>query len=275
VIRSLLVQHSAIEILLTLPSVLIWYLGLLLFPWLAGPAHDARFVTNPTLTNFYAPTAALAALVILAYLLLRRSTHARLYLFCAIWWLIATAPAPLPGIRIGVDLIYDRYQYLPSFAFCLLLADLAIRFARDSKARRNAMTLSIAVLAAIYVVALWQVEPVWHDNVAMFSRCVAAVPESAHYHEVLGGVLAESGDVKAGTRELAYASKLSPNDYTMHYELAALYMRSNRGDDAKKELAEFYRTVFAQKSVAQTITLPTIVFGPKPSHSAPTPPGKK
>jgi protein O-mannosyl-transferase len=271
VIRSLVVPHSVIEILLTLPSVLIWYLGLLLFPWLAGPAHDAHFVAAPTLTNFYMPAAALAALVIIAYLLLRRSPHARLYLFCAIWWLITTAPAPLPGIRIGVDLIYDRYQYLPSFAFCLLLADLAVRFARESKRRRNAMTAAIAALAAIYMVALWQVEPVWHDNVAMFSRCVAEVPGSAHYHQVLGGVLAESGNLETGTRELAYASKLSPDDYTMHYQLAALYMRSNRCDDAKKELAAFYRTVFAQKSAPQTITLPPIIFAPNPSTSTPTP----
>jgi hypothetical protein len=273
VIRSLYVSHSALEVLLTLPSVLLWYLGLLLFPWLPSPAHDAQFVAAPTMANFYAPAIALAALVVISYLLFRRSSAAKLYLFCALWWLITTAPGPLPGIRIGVDLIYDRYQYLPSFAFCLLLADLAVRFARQSRTRRNATTVAVSALAGVYMIALWHAEPFWRDNLAMFSRCVAEVPESARYHMGLGSVLVENGDLDRGTRELAYASKLAPEDYTMHYELATLYMRVNRGDDARKELTEFYRTAFAQKSTARNITLAPIVLGPELSAPPPAPQG--
>src|SRR5579863_1475503 len=125
VIRSLIVQHSPKEILFTIPTVAFWYLRLLLFPWLAGPAHDAHFVTVPTLTNFYGPLTAVVMAALAGYLAFRKSQRATLYLFCAIWWVITTTPGPLPGIRIGVDLIYDRYQYLPSFAFCFLLADVA------------------------------------------------------------------------------------------------------------------------------------------------------
>jgi len=103
----------------------------------------------------------------------------------------------------------------------------------------------------------------------MFSRAVSEVPDSAHYHQVLGSVLIQDNKLDDGASELIYASKLAPDDYTIHYQLAAAYMQMNRGEDAGKELAEFYRTVFAQKSASQNITLPPIVFGPKPSDSAP------
>jgi hypothetical protein len=40
-------------------------------------------------------------------------------------------------MRLGQDmnLIQDRYQYLPSFAFCVMLADLAVQFAQASAVR--------------------------------------------------------------------------------------------------------------------------------------------
>lgn len=273
VIRSLVVQHSPTEILLTIPGVAVWYLSLLLFPWLAGPAHEAHFVTAPSMATFYGPLAAVVLAALAGYFAFRNSSRARLYSFCAIWWVLTTVPGPLPGIRIGVDLIYDRYQYLPSFAFCLLLANMAVGFARDSVPRTRFVTAATALVVIGYAVALWHVQPVWHDDVAMFSRAVSEVPDSAHYHQVLGTVLIQDDRLDDGALELAYASRLAPEDYTIHYQLAAAYMRLHRGDDASKELAEFYRTVFAMKSASRNITLPPIVFGPKASDPAPAPQG--
>ena len=271
VIQSVPFHSSAAEILATLPLVLLWYLGLLLFPWLAGPAHDAYFVDRPTLINFYAPCAILLLLTVVGYFLYRNSPRARLYLFCAVWWLVATAPAPLPAIKMGADLIYDRFQYLPSFAFCLLLADMAVQCGRNSAALRRAITVTVTALVVVYAVALWRAEAVWYDDVTMFSRCVQNFPDFGYYHEVLGDRLVRQGDLKSGERELVRASTLEPINYEIHFKLASLYVRMKRDQDAHKELEATFLTAFAQgRRWPRTIASPQIVVAEPEASAAPT-----
>jgi hypothetical protein len=271
VIQSVPIHSSVAEILATLPSVLLWYVGLLLLPWLAGPAHEAYFVNRPTLINFYAPCAILLLLTAGGYFLFRSSPRARLYLFCAIWWLVATAPAALPAIRLGADLIYDRFQYLPSFAFCLLLADMAVQLGRNSAALRRAITVTVTALVVVYAVALWRAEAVWYDDVTLFSRCVQNFPDLAHYHEVLGNALVLHGDLKGGERELVHASTLDPINYEIHFKLASLYVRMKRDQDAHKELEATFRTAFARKApTPQTISSPQIAVTAPEASVAPT-----
>jgi hypothetical protein len=271
VIQSAAIHNSVAEILATVPSVLLWYLGLLLLPWLAGPAHEAQFVNRPTFINFYAPSAILLLLATGGYFQFRNSPRARLYLFCAIWWLVGTAPAPLPAIRLGGELIHDRFQYLPSFAFCLLLADIAVQYGRNSSALRRAITVAVTALAAIYAVALWRAEAVWHDGVTMFTSCVQNFPDSAHYHEVLGDMLVQQGDLNGGERELVRASNLEPINYQIHFELASLYVRMKRDQDAHRELEALFRTAFARKApTPETIASPQIAVTTPQASAAPT-----
>ena len=271
VIQSVPIHSSVAEILATVPSVLLWYLGLLLLPWLAGPAHEAHFVNTPTFINFYAPSAILLLLAAGGYLLFRSSPRARLYLFCAIWWLVGTAPAPLPAIRLGGELIHDRFQYLPSFAFCLLIADMAVQCGRNSAALRRAISVTVAALVVIYTIALWRAEAVWHDDITMFSRCAQNFPDLAHYHEVLGDMLVQQGDLKSGERELVRASTLEPINYQIHFKLASLYVRMKRDQDAHKELEALFETAFARKApTPQTIASPQIAVTAPEASVAPT-----
>jgi hypothetical protein len=278
VIQSVPIHSSVAEILATVPSVLLWYLGLLVLPWLAGPAHEAHFVNRPTFINFYAPSAILVLLAAGGYFQFRNSPRAKLYLFCAIWWLVNTAPAPLPAIRLGGELIHDRFQYLPSFAFCLLLADMAVQCGRNSAALRRAITVTVTALVVVYAVALWRAEAVWYDDVTMFSRCVQNFPDLPHYHEVLGDMLVQKGDLKSGERELVRASNLEPINYEIHFKLASLYVRMNRDQDAHKELEALFRTAFAQSRrladrptpAPRTIASPQIAVTAPEASAAPT-----
>ncbi len=65
-----------------------------------------------------------------------------LYLFCVTWMAIAIAPMMnLRGIFQG-SLVQDRYRYLPSVAWCVMIADCAVRAARiGATARRGALIL--------------------------------------------------------------------------------------------------------------------------------------
>ncbi len=254
--RWTIVHHAVGQILLTIPSVLLWYLKLLLLPWTPGPAHPATFVSAPTLANFYAPLAFLLLLAVGGWIAFRNSPRARLYLFCSVWWLVALATAPLPAVKLSTSLVHDRYDYLASFAFCLLLADLVVRFARESASRRRVATVAVAALAALYAVMLWRVEPVWHDNISLFSRCVANFPDSAKYRMSLAGALMDRGNFKEAARQAAYASRLKPGDASVHFVLAAIDMHIGQKQAAMREFKLYYDKAFNNRGVVIVTPLP-------------------
>jgi len=247
-VKRTIVPHRVLSnrlasfLLTTLPAVLCEYLAVLLVPWLAGPAHPVDFVTTAGLANFYLPLGALAMATVAGFLAFRKSPRCRLYLFCACWWLVTLAPAL--SLNQVVSPVQDRYQYVPSFAFCLLVADLATRFAQIGIFSRRAVAAAATTVALLYVAIVWRAEPIWHDDVAMFGRCVEMFPDSPHYRQALSEALKEQGDLQGAARQLAEAVRLEPNSPVAHYALGQLYERMGRTADAAREF-HAYMALFA------------------------------
>ncbi len=245
VTRYAITNHSFGQILATIPAVLVHYLELLLFPWLAGPAHDLRFVTTPGLSNFYFPMAILASAALLGCLQFRNGRRGRLYLFCALWWFVTLAPA-LWLEQISA-LVQDRYEYLSSLAFCLVIADVSIQIARRSAVHARAASAAAAALAVVYAGTLWHAEAIWHDDVTLFRHCVERFPDSSQLHRELAEALVRQGNYNEAAGEFAYASSLEPEEYLIHLQLGMLYLQMHRGVDAARELEAYHQGLFRTK----------------------------
>ena len=196
---------SPTQILMTIPTVMVHYVELTFFPWIAGPAHDVNEVMAPSFSRVYLPLAILIVLAILGDLLARNSPRRRLYLFCVIWSLVVLAPAF--SFNNIVAFVQDRYLYLASFVFCLWLAILATQFAGSSVALRRAVTAAVVGVIVANVVKLWRIEPIWHDNVTLFSRCVEDSPNSLYYHRMLATTLMRKGDFAGAAAHLRFIYK--------------------------------------------------------------------
>jgi len=229
--------------------VLVDYIELLVFPWHAGPAHGMKFVTTPALATFWVPASIVVSLAVLGYIASRKSAWSRLYLFCALWLFVALAP--VFDFDQLWQIVADRYLYLPSLAFCLMLADCVIRFARGSHSRLVIGSGTAAALTIAYAVSLWHLEPVWHDNLALFSRSVEMFPDSPGNRRALAAALVDRGEYERAADQLAYASKLAPDDAAIHLALGMLYLHMRRSADAKREMETYYHIVFNQKKPAE------------------------
>lgn len=230
--------HALAQLLATMPEVLVLYIGLLLMPWRVGPAHDAEFATPLGLHNFAVPTAVLAASIALGYFVFRRSPRRDLYLFCAAWWFVSLAPA------LNLDhvsaLVQDRYEYLASFGFCVIVGDLAVQTAGDSITRNRVVSALATIVISVYAAVLWRAEDIWHDNVTLFSRSVEICPGSAYYHKALAQALMDHGELDGATQQLTVASRLAPDDAAIHLALGLLYMRMRRDDAATAEMQAYH-----------------------------------
>jgi Flp pilus assembly protein TadD len=224
--------------LMTIPLVIATYLELPVMPWLAGPAHRVLFVTGPLAPEFYLPAAALIALGGALVLGLGSHPDRRLFLFCALWSAITISPFLYLPALLPNQLVGDNYAYLPSVGFCIALADWAAGIAGASALGRRAVSIGAAAMLALYAAFLWRVQPLWHDDIALFSRCIAVFPESAACHGELGTRLEAAADYRGAERELSRAVALEPQDGMFLYDLGVVHARMGDAARGASEAAE-------------------------------------
>jgi hypothetical protein len=205
-------QVPFVQLLATLPSMILRYVEILTIPWTVGPVHPIEWTNSFESIHFYRSLSILILVAIGSFLLIRRSSRQKLYVFCAAWFLISLLPMLNVVMTVNpyslAQVVQDRYLYLPSFAFCLLIGDLISRAGRSHRTMR----LVFAGLAtAVYAAVVWNAQGFWHDPKAMLRREIALAPDSPLYHRNMAMLLSESGDAKGAEREEMIAMRLDPN----------------------------------------------------------------
>lgn len=230
---------TAMETVLTIPRAIADYAMLLAVPWMAGPQHRLDPVQSVAAPAFLLPAAGVVALSGAAWLLLRHHSHRRLYLFCAAWTFIALAPTLNLSTLFAGTLLHDRYLYLPAFGWCVMVADLAVVYARASERRTRAAGIAAAAVAVVYAVALFPVQYAWHDDVTLFTRSIEVTPDVELFHNRLGTALKVRGDLAGARRELETAVKLEPEaGGSLLYELALVYEALGDRQAAARTMAD-------------------------------------
>ncbi len=238
------VNHATIaQVLMTIPPALPIYLGLLAMPWFAGPSHRLMMVTGPSSAEFWLGVLVLGVVAGGFFGLVRIDPRRRLYLFCAAWIAIAIAPMMNLGGLFQQGLIQDRYLYMASFGWCLIVANVAVRYAGRSARARRVVLGATGALALSYAATLWHVQGFWHDEVALFTRCIEEFPESAIWHNRLGMALEERGELVPAERELSASLRLDPGDGATLYDLGLLHARLGRVSEGASEVAEGLKLV--------------------------------
>jgi tetratricopeptide (TPR) repeat protein len=223
------------QAVLTVPAVLVTYLTMLIVPWRTLPIHRAFPVSSPLSPDFWAPLAAVM-LAVGAFLVVElRDPRRRLHLFCAAW--IAFTFVPMVMLHSLPHLVQDYYLYLPSVGWCILLGDaIAVIARQNAMARRLALGAAAAMLI-VYAVALWRVEPIWHDDTSVARGYVEGFPESTAWHWNLATKLDAQGDFAGAANEIRTALSLEPDrtGNIFHPEPSALHhflgeLLARRGD---------------------------------------------
>lgn len=175
------------ERLLTEPRVVLYYLGLLLFPapWRLNLDHDFPLsygLLDPPDTFF--AILALAALFAFAVLGARRY---RLAAFCILWYL---GHLVIESSVIGLEIIYEHRTYLPSIGVFLLLVALALR----TPLSRRVLVAGFCLLAALW--SVWTVErnALWADPSRFWLDVAAKSPDLLRPYHALGIIAINNGD---------------------------------------------------------------------------------
>ena len=220
--------YGRLDLMLTAPVALLTYLETLVVPGIAGPTHDVNWVTGASEKTFIS-AGVLVAFALIALALIWRSRDRNLYLFCAVWSLMAIAPAM--NLKALAVLVEDRILYAPSVAWSLALAVGAVRLASGSTRARRQVAGAMALLLAAYAVTAVRIEPYWHDDLTFFRACVAIAPHKAEYIRDLVDQLNEKGDPMAAMDQLRDAVNRDPDNSYLRAKLANQYALMRRGPD--------------------------------------------
>jgi tetratricopeptide (TPR) repeat protein len=136
----------------------------------------------------------------------------------ALWFWITLAPSagvnllPLPTV-----LMAERFLYLPTVGYCVILGWVAswllgpVTLGRAARLRL-APTLGLAVLLlAYFVLTLWRNED-WRDEDRLYSRMAEASPAAAVPHVNLAFVELPRGEITSANQHLREAVRLAPGN---------------------------------------------------------------
>lgn len=207
-------EHTVVRAVLSAPPTVLRYLG-----WLAFPGELSAYVQNPYVTRLADPRLlgsllALALLGAFCWRLARR--HPDVGLLSAML-LVSFAPI-LNLVRIAGPpdmgaLMAERFAYLPSFVFLLLVASLGeMALARLPRAatRRSLAAAGLLVVVPLYAWRTVERNRDWRDEVTFFERETSHTPGAPLLWTNLAQAEMRAGRPAEAERAIRQAERLSP-----------------------------------------------------------------
>jgi tetratricopeptide (TPR) repeat protein len=231
-------QATLEQILLTLPAVVVNNLADIVNPLQAGPSHRITWINSLLSPEFWMPLAGLALIAAAGLIAIAGRPKRNVYLFAVAWVFIPMLPVLNLGTLYPNALVADRYLYFSSFGFCLLAGAAASAVAHGNPAWTRTAGAAVGIAAAVYGVTLWHVQHFWHDEIALFARCIERFPESGFCHNRLGMALQAAGNLNGAEHELTIAFQLDPKDSAAEYDLGLVHARQGRYGEAAHETAD-------------------------------------
>ena len=213
-----------------IPYVLAFYVGKTVAPIALTPLYELERRVDPFAARYVWSLAAVLGVSVVAAV---RAWRGRPALAVAVAAYVALV-APVSGVvHIGTVLVADRYSYLATLPFAVLVGGgVALLAARP----RSAATMAAAATLGVWLIAMagltWGQTQVWRSTESLWRAAIAVDPACALCHSQLGGELGNSGRLPEATVHLAEALRLRPDHPPFHRNFALALLKSGRADEA-------------------------------------------
>jgi tetratricopeptide (TPR) repeat protein len=224
-LKSLTPPHTTIglrSVLFAWPQAIAFYTAHMLLPLRLSVFYNPLVVTHPGWQNFILPLAVSAAVAGALYYGSRRS---QVFMFLALWCAMMLIPMLNVTLWANLENVHDRYLFLPSAAYCLIIALLLSRL-REMKYTKSALAVLI-VLAGGYIYLTEQGIGYWRNDYELAQRGVAVSPGHPIAAQLLGNAYIRQGSVKSAVPWLVEALEGNPKSVQTACSLAFCYSQMN------------------------------------------------
>jgi Flp pilus assembly protein TadD len=162
-------------------------------------------------------------------------------------WFLGTLVPVIGVVQVGSQSIADRYTYIPSVGFFILLVWTVGSFMKSSRMIRSVSGSAATVaLGACCVMARIQVG-YWKDSKALFSHALDVTPENYMAHFCVGNALIAEGKIPEGREHLRQSAEINPSFASAHGALGVL---AGQAGDFKGAIRQYEEALHYQPDSA-------------------------
>lgn len=235
--------HSTIALpfrvsILTWPKLFGFYFRLLVFPMGLGAFYDLSYIQSLLSPQFLLPL--LMLLIIGVGLWHWQARPGGRSIRLGIVWLILPL---LPVLNLAVfqsgEFAHDRYLYLSTFGFAVLVTAALARAKGASQefatyTSRSAL-LAVSILCLLGICSAYQAR-FWGDDLALFTRAIAVAPRNCTASNNLGSAYLTHGQLDQARTMYESTMERCPNFWLSTYNLGFLNYRTGNQPKAENYL---------------------------------------
>lgn len=230
-------NHTTFDVVITWPSVLFTYLRLLIFPKGLTGLYYSTYALPPGFWNFVVP---LTAVCIFGAIIIywARRTDDPIVSFSTLWMVIGIIPVLYLRALPDGKVVKDRYIYLASVGFVLLLAR-AIRLLRLRNQETQSTRVQLAIVGTICVAFIAGVlvqQVYWANDLLLFYRGYNLYPQNVDGTMELASAFMKRHDYGRALSILTNLIHDHPEAGPPHYYLAQAYLHLGQNAQAREAL---------------------------------------
>jgi len=227
-------DFTPLQRVLTESRVVIFYISLLLWPNPSRLNLDHDFALSYSLLN---PATTLMAITVIIGLIAFAILIARkepLLSFGILWFF---GNLVIESSIIGLELVFEHRNYLPSMFAILAIVCLAFRYLK------HALPAAIALSLVGALFCMWTLErnKVWADEITLYRDSAAKSPGKARPHNNLGAALSRKGLFPEAIEQYRAALRIKPEYSDAHYNLGYALAKTGRLDEGISHFREAVR----------------------------------
>jgi len=221
--------------MLTMLKVYVYYIYLLIVPINLTLYHDI-----PAATSLFDFKVIISALILVTIFFFTIRFNKNRILFFSVFWFFITL-IPFSNILPLQNFMAERYLYVPSIAFSLLLSYLLITIFKKKNIARYGVVVFIVLLLGFYVFSTINRNNEFRDNLTLWSKTVATNPGNSRAHDNLGFTYERSGDKEKALQEFELAVKLQPDNFKALANLGVVYAKLGLYNKYNSQHSKNYR----------------------------------
>lgn len=206
------------------------YLGLLIFP------HGLRMERiSPIINSIWDVSVFLSLLGFLTLvILIIRYRNSKLFFFATFWFLLNSFS--ISGIPVRLNAVMaEHWLYIPSIGYFLIIGLFFRTLQKDKVLTRNALIFIISVIALFYSLVTIRQNRVWSDEEQFYKRIIHYSPESSRAHFNLAVVYQKKNKHDEAIKEYKRVQEIDPSYFFVYNNLGNLYASKGMYDMAEKE----------------------------------------
>ena len=227
-------DFTPLQRVLTEFRVVIFYISLILWPNPSRLNLDHDFALSYSLLNPVATLISISviiALVVVAILMARKEP---LLSFSILWFF---GNLVIESSVIGLELVFEHRNYLPSMFAILAIVSLVFRYSKH--ALPAAIILSL--VGALFCMWTFERNRAWADEISLYRDSAAKSPGKARPQNNLGAALSRGGQYEEAIEQYRVALRIKPEYADAHYNLGYALAKTNRLDEGIAHFEEAVR----------------------------------